>query len=130
MRFNLSDLNPATRFYFDDGNKKNGWVEMRIMDGDTSDKINKKYTKIKVEYRRGQRYEYISVNDKKSNEETWDYCIFDWLCFDDKGGKMSCTLENKMKLMSGSPTFMNFVLKCLELLNKEADVGPDLEKNL
>lgn len=53
---------------------------------------------------------------KKEREDVWDYAItgFDGL-YDAKGVEITCTRENKLRLMK-IPMFDRFVARCLQIL--------------
>lgn len=130
MKFDLENLNPGTFFPFDDGT--DGGVTIRFADGNIIREIEKKCTKKKAEFRRGQRFEVIEENEQKRSEMLWDYVIMDWKGVDDINGEsIQCTTKNKILLMQGSPVFSAFVGRCMETLGEEIDnYKEDLEKNL
>ena len=90
--------NVSTKFYFDENNKKAGYIEMRLMGVETLREINKRTTKKRIEYKRGQRFEVDDKNEDLENELIWDYCITGWDNLVDAEGKVEkCTKENKVK---------------------------------
>lgn len=132
MKLNLSELNPAVFFPFDEDDEDNkGGVYLRLATGEILEKIRKKTTKKKVEFRRGQRFEVEETNDAKHSELLWDYVIHDWKGLEDENGdEIPCTTENKAMLMKKSVKFSGFIGNCVEQLNDDYDehIG-DLEKN-
>ena len=133
MKLNLENLNPGVFFPFDedDEESKDG-VTIRLANGDILDQINKKCTKKKVEFRRGQRYEVIEEDEDRRSTLLWDYVILDWKGLqDDKTGEdIPCTKENKVRLMKGSVKFASFVGNIVEKLTEDTDLyNEELEKN-
>jgi hypothetical protein len=131
MIFDLEELNPATMFYFDDDDESKGGVELRVLNKDALDDINRKCFKKKVEYKKGQRYEFVEPNEKLNMEMIVDYTITGWAGVTDKDGAIiPCTLENKVKLMNGSMFFTQFYSAKMEILNQAiAEQGEALSKN-
>jgi hypothetical protein len=131
MIFDLEELNPATMFFFDDDDESKGGVELRVLNKDALDNINKKCIKKKVEYKKSQRYEFQEVNEKLHTEMMVDYTITGWAGLKDKAGtEIPCTLENKVKLMNGSTFFTQFYSAKMEILNQAiAEQGEALTKN-
>jgi len=132
MRLDLENLNPGVFFPFDeDGDDKSG-VTIRLANGETLDKINKKCSKKKVEFRRGQRHEIVEENEELRSQMLWEYVIVDWkgLIDDKTGGEIPCTKENKSKFMRGSVKFSGFIGECVEKLTEDTEgYQEDLEKN-
>lgn len=131
MKLNLSNLNPAAFFPFDEDEEGSGGVYLRLATGEILEKIRKKTTKKRVEFRRGTRHEVEETNDSKHSELLWDYVIDDWKGLEDESGaEIPCTTENKVMLMQKSVKFSGFIGNCVEKLNEDYDehVG-DLEKN-
>lgn len=119
MKFDLDDLNPAVWFDLPDDDD-GGRVQVRTCAGGDLEQIIKETTKKRVEYKRGQRYEYIESDDEKHQRLLWDFCIVDWEnIYDAKGKKIPCTIENKLLLMKHSIPFATFVGECLEKLNTD-----------
>ena len=123
--------NVSTKFYFDEDNKKAGYIEMRIMGAETLKAINKRTTKKRIEYKRGQRFEVEDKNEDLENELIWDYCITGWSMLVDADGKEEkCNKDNKVKYMTKSPKFMMFVNKRMGILEDDLEVlNTSLEKN-
>ncbi len=130
MKFNLDDLNPAAWFDIPD-DVDGGRVQLRVCTGGDLEDIIKKTTRKKVEYKRGQRFEYIEADDQRHQELLWDFCIVSWKnIFDANGKKIPCTKENKLLLMKHSIAFANFIGKCIEQLNSDtAELKSVAEKN-
>lgn len=128
MKFDLENLNPGVFFPFEDSE---GGITIRLASGEALNDIDKKCVKKKVEYRKGQRYEVVNVNDEKRSTLLWDYVIVDWEGVTDlEGNPIPCTQENKHRLMIGSTRFSNFVSKCVENLAEDIEeIEEELEKN-
>lgn len=131
MKFDLSELNPGVFFPFDEEDG-NGGVTIRLANGKVLDDINKRCSKKKVDFRRGQRHEYTVDNESLRSELLWDYVIMDWKDLSDlSDNPIPCDKDNKIKLMQGSVKFSSFIGKCVEKLTEEAELyEEDLEKNL
>lgn len=120
MRFNTKELNPGVWFYFDEDAPEEGGVCLRRVTSDKMAEIHKKTRSVKIEFRRGRRYEVVERDEKKEDLLLWDYCIADWQTVeDDDGNPIEATAENKALLMGGSPAFAGFVADCLEKLDKD-----------
>jgi len=131
MQFDLENLNPGTKFFFDDNDEKKGSVTLRVCAGDDLRAIRKLSAKKKVEYRRGARIEYQDVNDEIENGLLWDFCIVNWEGVLNKHDELIlCTKENKVLLMGKSPSFAKFVGDKLSILAElEEKEKEELEKN-
>jgi len=131
MQFDLENLNPGTKFFFDETDELKGSVTIRVCAGDDLRAIRKQSSKKKVEYRRGQRIEYPDTNEVVENELLWDFCIVDWDgVLDKNGGNILCTKANKVLLMGKSPSFSKFVGDKLSILAElEEEEKEVLEKN-
>ena len=134
MKFDLENLNPGVFFPFDedDSEDEKGGIEIRLANSKKLDEINKKCSRRKVEFRRGQRHEYVEENEEKKSEMLWDYVIVGWKgVYDINGNVIECTQATKIKLMRESVKFSSFVGKCIEILTDESeDVEVELEKNV
>jgi len=77
------------------------------------------------------QYEQTAAQEKAERMEFWDETIVDWNIKTPNGSLISCTAENKYKLINGEPRFVRFANKCLQLLSgaKEAEAKLQ-EKNL
>lgn len=133
MRIDTENLNPGVFFPFaeEEDNDDPGGITIRLANGEVLDTINKKCTKKRVEFRRGQRFEVIDEDDKRRSELLWDYVIIDWKGLDDMEGKpIPCTKDNKISLMRGSVRVAAFVGNCIEKLTEESELYEEaLEKN-
>ena len=131
MQFDLENLNPGTKFFFDEDDEKKGSITLRVCAGDDLRAIRKQSSKKKVEYRRGQRIEYPDTNEEIENALLWDFCIVGWEgVLDAKGSSISPTKENKTLLMGKSPSFSKFVGDKLSILaDLEEEEKEKLEKN-
>lgn len=137
MPFNLDDLNPATRFYWEDNEEE--WVEFRLASDEDTEQMRKKAgIKYKTEYRRDrgrlQRLDNMDFNEKKMekfNGLVNSHSIVDWYLVDNNGIAIPCTDENKNRLMKGSPLFSNWVANCLEKMRDDVEFQKEREeKNL
>jgi hypothetical protein len=131
MRFNMQDLNPPTRFLFDESDPDGGWIEIRRCNGDALDSIREKTIKRRVEFRRGQRFEVTDVDDRLYSEMVWDYSITGWNGLEDENGvPIPCSKETKAALMRGSLKFSEMVSGFLDKLDDaEAERKEEFEKN-
>lgn len=131
MKFNLEELNPGTKFFFDEDNPEEGSMTVRVCNGAALGDIIKKTTKKKAEFRKGGRHEWREVNEDLQNKLIWDYCIVGWENITDAADKpIECTMENKALLMRGSIQFSRFYAACLEKLNAAvAREREEAEKN-
>ena len=116
MKFDLDNLNPGTRFDFPDSD---AWVCLRTCAGDDLKAIHKQSRKKRIDYRRGQRFEYQKTDEDLESRLLWDFCITDWGGLFDKPGKpIACNTEMKIALMGKSVVFSSFVVDCLDKLNQ------------
>lgn len=117
MIFDVNNLNPGVWF-----DKEDMKIKLRLCAGDDLRKIDKQTTKKQVEYKRGQRFEYVDINEDLRNEVIWDFCIVEWKNVMDKhGNEIPCTRANKVLLMGQSIAFASFVGDCLEKLTKDEE---------
>ena len=124
MKFDLK--NEGTWFNFDEDDESQGKIQLRICAGKDVDAITKKTRKIRIEYKKGNRFEVPVLDSDLYQRLVWDFCIVAWENVQDETGRqMACSTENKMKMMSESNDFANFVLECLDKLEavkkKEVD---------
>ena len=104
-----------------------GKVCLRVADAEIIEKINTQTREKKAEWifnpgtqemERKTYFDQTPEQSRKEREMIWDYAIVDWKDFIDKDGNViSCTLENKMKLMRIA-VFMRFVNHCIQLINE------------
>lgn len=119
MRFNLEELNPGVWIALDEDHPEQGKLCLRVANGEALDEIKKKTHKKRVEIRRGQRFEVEEVNEALYDELLWDYCIVDWEgILDAKGKPIPCTRENKVRLLRGSPLFLQLYIDCIGRLDE------------
>ena len=128
MKFDLDNLNPGTRFDFPDSK---AWVCLRTCAGDDLKAIHKQSRKKRIEYKRGQRFEYQQIDEKLESKLLWDFCITDWgELFDAQGKSIPCNTKMKILLMGKSVVFSSFVAERLDILNQaEAQDEEKREKN-
>ena len=130
MKIDLTDPDPATRFYFDIEDESRGWVEIRIPAPEKLTKIDKLTTKKTMKYRGGQSYPVEEVNTTMRNRLLWDEFISDWGgIVDEKGETVECTTDNKEILMKTVVKFAFFVGKKIEELSESMSDYEDVEKN-
>jgi len=129
FKINLEELNPGTFFSFDKENPDEG-ITLRVLNHEALNEISKK-TQIRRSEVKGDpptRFDYMEYREGGQEKEfalTWDYCIIDWKgVVDQNGNEIPCTSENKVKLMSGSVSFSDFVVKCTRKLN-EASINQE-----
>ena len=136
MSFDMNNLNPVTRFFWEDGDKE--WVDLRLASDSDTEKLRKKAgIKMKTEYRRDarrgqlQRLEYLDADEEKLGkfaELLNDHVISDWCLLTKEGEKIPCTTENKIKLLRGSPKFSEWIADCLEKLRLDTKTQEDKER--
>jgi len=126
MKFDLDNLNPSERFYFDDDEK--AWIEIRMCAAEDHARIEKESTKV---INKPGRAATKVVDEKKKQKLLWDFIITNWGGIEDaKGESIDCTTENKNRLMGGSIRFASFVSDSMgELAERHMQFGEDLEKN-
>jgi len=132
MSFNISNLNPPTRFFYtdSDGNETGEWVDMKRPSLKESREFRKKATKRRAEYKGAQRFEVTDFNDDVWDELFWDATIVDWHIKDDHDNDIPCTKENKLLMVMGSPEFLFWMNKCVAKLNEDfAVIQEESEKN-
>lgn len=125
MRFDLEALNPGTWFYFDDDERDGEGVCVRQLNEAALDDIRKKTVTEKITYRRGVRNVIEKVDRDKERRLTIDYCISDWSIKNKSGKPIEPSLENKEKLVKGSPHFNAFLSECL---NRVAEIEEQEQK--
>jgi len=130
--FSIKDPNPGVWFKFDESDPESGEIRIRAMNNEQRKNLQKKSNTKRIEYKHGQRYEVIEVNEDRVSEILWDYCIVEWdRLEDDDGTALVCDSETKATLMQTNVGFAQFVGKCLEILvEQEEDRVARIEKNL
>lgn len=130
--FSIKDPNPGVWFKFDDTDPESGEIRIRAMNNEQRKKLQKECNKKRVEYKHGQRFEVMDVDDDRFSELLWDYCVVEWNKLeDDDGTALVCNSETKATLMQTNVGFAQFVGKCLEILGEqEEDRVARIEKNL
>jgi len=120
VKINLADPNPATRFWIDESDESQGWVDLRLVSSEEMAKIDTVTIKKRNEYRRGQRYEVEDTNTKMRNRLLWDAVIVDWgNILDENNKQIKCTTDNKEMVMMKSAKFAAFVGQRIETLTDE-----------
>ena len=130
MKIDLSNPDPAVRFYFDPEDESRGWVEIRIPSPEKLTKIDKLTTKKTMKYRGGQSYPVEEVNTTMRNRLLWDEFISNWgVIVDEDGNEVECTTDNKERLMKTVVKFAAFVGRKIEELSEGMAQFEDVEKN-
>lgn len=130
MRFDMKNLNPARRYFFDEEKEEDGWVELRSLPISKTREIDEKTIITKEKIKRGQVIKDQVIKHQLRDKLTWDYVIADWLVYQPDGSTIECNAENKVKLMSESPDFAMFVAEKLgESEAIDAEAREEEEKN-
>lgn len=136
MAFNLSNLNPPTRFYWGEEGKspeeikaipesEREWVELRLVPDSVQSQIRRECGIVrKSEYRadkagRPNRIDFLDASEEnliRFNDKLNDYSISAWHLLDGSGGEIECKAENKKILLGGVPRFAKWINEKLELL--------------
>lgn len=125
MQFDLDDLNPGTWFDLPEG----GRICLRTLSAEQAAVIQKAAIKKKVEYKKGQRFEFDTVDDDKLGEMSYDMTILGWEGIESADGKeISCTPEMKFKLMQKSPKFAKTVRVFMEKLAEAEQAEAEAEE--
>lgn len=115
----------GTWFLFDDNNPNSAEICIRTLTLEEINEMRKTFTKHKVVYKKGGRYEFEDTDSDGQNEYVWKRCITAWKKVLDGSNKpIECTDEEKIRLMYKAPSFFRWVTRCLsklEELNLEAD---------
>lgn len=138
--FDFNNLNPTGRYYWEDNGKPTGeWVDFRLLSDKKAEELRKLAgIKQAVEYRRvgkggPQRFEFMDTKEEKVLaflEFQIDYQIGDWHLLNKEKKEVSCTKENKIKLVRESPIFSNWMDECLTQMGKDAiRINEEEEKN-
>lgn len=124
--FDMSDLNPSKKFYWDETNDE--WVSFRLVSDEEMQKIRKGLgLKSKQKYipnpttKRMESVIDVDGNDDimmKFNDAIMCYQIESWNLIQPDKELIPCTDENKLKLFYGSPVFAKWTSKCLAELEK------------
>lgn len=133
---NENDLNPVHKFYY--GNIENDeWVELRVANDETVQNIRrdlgiKTTTKHVFNPKTKQMNAINDINldeDKmmQFNDRLLDYQIANWHILEPSGKEIPCILENKKKLMYGSPQFSTWINKLLSKMNDEIEEVAEAE---
>ena len=111
------EMNPGTWFDMEGG----GRLCLRVCNGEAMQKIRKKVTKKRVEYKNGQRFSYEDPDEIQLARLLWNYCIPEWEnLFSDKEKSIPipCNIDTKNALMERSVKFAAFVDAKLEILGQ------------
>ena len=134
MPFDLKNLNPSARFYWGDSEEE--WVDLRLAADEDTQKLRKKAgIKQSVEYHRDRgsmhRIDFVNSDEKKLQEFTElinDFIVKDWRLVTPTGEEISCTAENKNKMMNSCPAFAEWIATCSEKLRSDISVQEDREQ--
>lgn len=129
MKFNLKDLNPGAKFYFDENDPAKGSITLRALNMEALDNIRAKTVKRRAEYVNGQRHEVFETDESMRADLTWAYVIQDWEGIEDENGQpIPCTDENKAALMRGSLLFSRLVSDFLARLDADMQAKAEAER--
>ena len=138
MSFDLDNLNPTTRFYWDEEDVKpdetfkpeeeREWVDFRIVPEEETNRIRGELgMDIKSKFinnpvsKRMERVEDFKLSAKillEFNDKILDYQIENWHFLTKSGEDIPCNFENKKRMMHGSPIFAGWSVKCIDKLNE------------
>lgn len=135
--FDLNDLNPAQRFYYDD--KEVEWVELRLV---TDEKYKEFKTTLAIKQKREVKFDKagrpvyldsLNIDEEKTSalsDLANDYMIADWHLVDKQNNEIECTSEIKKKMLFGCPAFSTFIDKCIKKMKETDEVHQEeVEKN-
>lgn len=129
MKFNMNDLNPGAKFYFDENDPAKGSITLRALNMEALDNIRAKTVKRRAEYVNGQRHEVFETDESMRADLTWAYVIQDWEGIEDENGQpIPCTDENKAALMRGSLVFSRIVSDFLARLDADMQAKAEAER--
>lgn len=124
-------MNKSIIFYYPD-NDTQEWVEIQYLDEKHKYEIYDSLgIKRKLPYifdvssNTINRFSGIQVTSEQNdtlNETIWDFSIVDWKLFSIQGEEISCTKENKIKLMRESPKFAIWIGSCLSKIIEVEEV--------
>lgn len=120
---NLESKKTGTKFYFDEDNKKNGSITLRVATAEESMRIDKIVTSKVWKRKAGQSVEIVERDEKLSIKLLYDFCIISWENLQIDGQESECNKESKYKLMMNHPAFSSFVSKCIDELNEQIEDG-------
>jgi len=130
MKFDMKDLNPGAKFYFDAADPEAGSITLRALNVAAHEKIQAQCVARMTEYNEdGVRNEVVVTDEAKQSELTWDYAILDWQGLEDENGApIPCTYENKAALMRESLVFSGMVHRFLKKLNRDMKKRVEAER--
>ena len=131
MKLNFNDPNPGVFFPFNDDNPDAGGVCLRVLPMDELKRIEKATTKKRIEYKKGQRFEVLTVDNELKERLVFDYMITDWPGLtEDNGDPIECDADNKVRAMNKFVKFANFVSSRMEMLEADSmELKASAEKN-
>jgi len=106
---NFDSKNEGTWFFFDENDESLGGVQLRLLSPKEEDNIERLTVKKKQKPIRGMLVESKTVDEKMKNRLTYDGWIVNWKEVSLDGKQMSCTTENKVKMMEVTD-FARFVV--------------------
>lgn len=127
MRFDTKNLNPGTKFYFNEDDKEQGYISLRVMTLAETERIAKETVKKERVFKKGTYHTIEKIDDDKRNKMIWDYVIMDWYnILDEDGNQIECNIDNKLMLFNNSPQFSQFILEKINLLNEQQDIESEV----
>ena len=137
MPFDLKNLNPSVRFYWpDSGNEE--WVELRLLtDQDRlqlvreTKKLRKHEFVLNPESKRMERVTYLDTDldeEVMFQDKVTDHMIVNWNFKELDGAEIECNKENKLLMMNGSEIFKDWIMKCIETMEKDLEKQKELEE--
>lgn len=127
---NFTSKNEGTWFYFDINDESLGGVKLRLLSPKEEDNIERLTVKKKQVPKRGMIMEVKTTDEKMKNRMTYDGWIMDWSDISLDGSTMSCTTENKIKMMEITD-FARFVVdSVLTLTETNKTIDEARVKNL
>jgi hypothetical protein len=138
MPISLKNLNPSTRFNYDEDGEE--WVELRLVSGDKMEEFRKTIgMKPKTKYivntisKKMESVSDLDIPEEKItqfNDLCLDYQIANWNLVEPDGNAIPCNLGNKKLLMNGEPSFSAWVSAHLTNLQGKIDeIGGQILKN-
>lgn len=135
MPIDMNNLNPATRFYWEEyvegiPDEHMEWVDLRLVPEVVQNKMRRECgIKPKSEYRRDKagrphRIEFIDVteeNMKRFNDLLVDFSIVGWRLVDGEGNQIPCNTENKLLLHGEMPAFRAWYDSKMEFLSESIE---------
>ncbi|NOR27608.1 MAG: hypothetical protein GQ540_03655 [Lutibacter sp.] len=126
MPFDIENLNESVRYYW--GKEKKEYVNLRLVPDPEMNNFRKETgIKSKAKHiinpmsKRMERVDDLNISSDALmafNELVFDYQIESWYLITNEDQSIECNLDNKKKMMYGSPKFSTWISKCMEKLEK------------